>query len=818
MTFLSWHYSEGIKIYLKQYTHFLKYIVHFFSLSLLVKTLFSPWKKMLIENESGFNLSRYFQNLSFNLISRGIGAVVRTLLLITGIIFLTLVFMAGLIDLLLLLILPFLSIGFYIKRKNSPQIIIKNLVKQIKDDPNNLNKILFSSKPGSFVVRHIGTDISDLINSINVSGDQTVSLNPNNFEELTSWYLASNPLSDEIFRKKGISKDDIVFCSRWWDQNEKRRSSTDDQSDKFGRPGIGLELIFGYTPILNKYCTDLSAQTSFSHHLIGREEIVSRIERTLSAKKSVFLTGLPGVGKKTVIFEFAKKASLGDLGKEMSYRRVLELDYQSILATSGDLNVKKTRLSQVLDEASYAGNIILVIKDLHRITNFDVEGYDFTDIFNEHLEKGKLSIITIISSFEYERFVSKDPRLAKYFETLEVTQPTKEFAMEILMTSASEAEIKYNLLITAPALKQILDGSDRYITETPFPEKTLDLLDAVIIYRKTRGGPVVLDDVNQILSEKTGISFARLTDKEKEKLSNLEQIIHEKMINQERAISLIAKSLRSRTVGVKNDNRPIGSFLFLGPTGVGKTQTAKALANVYFGNENNLIRFDMAEFIGNEGISRLIGSVYKNYPGELTTAIKNHPASLILFDEIEKSPPEIFNLFLTLLDEGYITDAFGKKINCKNIFVIATSNAAGEYIRERVTNSDDKEDLQNGVIEYVQKNRIFSPEFLNRFDGVVVYEPLKPEDLIKVADLLLKDLQKGLLQKNVYLQYGQDVSEKIAKEGYEPSFGARPMRRIIDLEISDLLGKSILNGEIQNGDKILLKAEEGKNIYSWEKI
>jgi len=226
----------------------------------------------------------------------------------------------------------------------------------------------------------------------------------------------------------------------------------------------------------------------------------------------------------------------------------------------------------------------------------------------------------------------------------------------------------------------------------------------------------------------------------------------------------------------------------------------------------------MAEYVGPEGVARLIGSVANNQPGALTTAIKNHPASLLLLDEMEKCPPEIINFFLTLLDEGYIVDATGKKIICRYLFVIATSNAGSEFIRQSVQAGVNGEALQQTVIDHVQKEGIFSPEFLNRFDGVVVYEPLSPENLVKIAHLQLQELVTNLLSKNIYLEFGPDVTQKLATEGYEPAFGARPMRRIIDLTLSDLLGKALLDQQLVDGDHIRLIAGVAKNEYSWQKI
>ena len=281
---------------------------------------------------------------------------------------------------------------------------------------------------------------------------------------------------------------------------------------------------------------------------------------------------------------------------------------------------------------------------------------------------------------------------------------------------------------------------------------------------------------------------------------------------------MIGKALRGRSVGVTKSDRPVGSFLFMGPTGVGKTETAKVLARTYYGSEDQILRFDMAEYAGAEGLERLIGSVSKNIPGALTTAIKNRPASLLLLDEIEKASEEIYNLFLALLDEGMITDAFGRKVNARHIFVIATSNAGAEFVRQQISKGVRGDDLQRGVVNYVLEKGVFTPEFLNRFDGVIVYEPLESEDLIKVATLMLNDLAKNLKKKEINLVVSQEAAAKLAKDGYDPAFGARPMRRIIDLYLGDIIGRSMLSGEIVAGDSIKIIPGAKEKEYSWEKI
>lgn len=768
----------------------------------------------MVEHKPGFDIQHMIQVWSFNLISRGIGAIVRVSLIIVCLVLLLVAFFGGAAGLLFWFFIPLLSYTLYKKYIKQPRYIVSSILEKLETSQNNPIEAIFSNEAGSFVLKHLELDKKELEENANLNGLSFTNAPITTYSDLLTYLFDHDVWEVDFFHKHGLTNEDVKNTASWWDKRAMEESQFGD--NPLGRPSLARELTFGFTPSLDKYTHDLSITQSFSHHLIGRQQIVNRIERELLSGQNVFLTGDPGVGRKTVILEFAHKAATGMLRANMSFKRILEFDYNELLAESVDLNQKKTELNQILTEASYAGNVILMIRDLHRLVNQEVEGVDFTDVFENILEKRNLRIIAVSSNIDYERYLAPNIRIRKFFERVQVVEPSKAEALKILEEVADQWEARMNLTISYKALKQILETSDQYITETPFPEKVIEILDAVVTFVNQNGKAAIdVSDVNAVLAEKTGISFASLSDTEKGNLQNLEDLIHKRLVNQNAAVSLIAKILRSKTVGVIKENRPIGSFLFLGPTGVGKTETAKVLARVYYGREEEIIRFDMAEFVGIEGIERLTGSSSRNMPGVLTTSLKNKPASLLLLDEIEKASPPVFNLFLTLLDEGYITDAFGKKINCKNVFVIGTSNAGAEYIRQLVQGEEPKEEMQSKVIDHILKEGIFSPEFINRFDGVVVYEPLSSEHLHDIASIMLNDLKNNLESKNIHLSVNISAVYKLANDGYDPAFGARPMRRIVNLEIGDMLGRAILSGQINEGDTIELS---GDNEFTWTKV
>ena len=814
-----WHYTKGLELYINRWLSFFDWINHNFSLTLLVKTLFAPWKRLVVvERGPGFDLKRFFENLTFNFISRGIGAVVRFTLFWVGIILILLTSFGGIVGLILWVTLPPLGLGHWSRYNRRLTRFIERLMFKLKASGKPPLEVFFDNEAGEFVLAHTGLALSELQKAAKIEKVNLTKISAKSYEEVVSLLVKSKVWTKEFFRKKGVTGGDLVLAASWWDK--KRTAEAQMEGSGLGRPGIGLELLFGYTPTLNQFSIDLSTPLAYSHRLIGREAVVKRMDRVLTGGASVVLIGPPGVGKKTVVLEFAHRAAQGLLGSKMAFRRVLEFDYNFLLSEATDLNLKKAKLAQVFAEAASAGNIIIMLRDIQRLTHPDVEGYDFTDVFEEYLEKRELKIIAVATPTDYERFIAPNMRLRKFLEKVEVMPPTKSEAMEILVDAAQRWEGMRGLVITVPALRKILEESDRYITETPFPEKAIELLDALVMYREQAGGggAVTVEDAKAVLAEKTGISFARLTKQEKKVLVKLEEVIHERLVDQDSAVDLVAKALRARVVGVVEEKRPLGSFLFMGPTGVGKTETAKVLARVYYGSEEEILRFDMAEYSGREGFERLVGSVEKNLPGALTSAIKNRPASLLLLDEIEKATPEIYNLFLTLLDEGSMTDAFGKKIICRHLFVIGTSNAGAEYIRQLISKGIRGDQLQKLAVEHVLQKRIFSPEFLNRFDGVVVYEPLKTTDLAKIARLLLTEMAENLKKRGIYLQVTQEAAQKLSEDGYKPEFGARPMRRIIDLILGDMIGKAVLTGEIKEGDRIKIVPGKAKEEYHWEKV
>lgn len=819
MKFFAWRFIVGPRWYWKRVWFNLKKIFHFFSLGTLLGTLLSPWKRLTAkDNTVGFDIAKFFENLSFDLISRVIGLVVRLTLIFSCLLIASIYILIVIPFFIIWLIIPFMGWGYYERDQKRSSKVLKKLEDNIRSNPKIAGRIIFESEIGKFIRNRLEKNIDNVLMLSDLETSEFGDFDGDSMESIMKWFLSKNREIVAELQKSDMSENELILAAKWWDRRQTAWMLNEDERWNLGRPGIGLDLLFGYTPNLDKYSENLSLKQNFASHLIGRDAIVKRMGQVIDSGKNVLLVGDPGVGKKTVVYAFADMAITGKLGGKLTYKKLLSFDYQVAMSASADKDAKKKIIMDLMREAESAGNIILVIKDLFKITNSSFEGNDFEGVLSSVLDNGRLNIIAMSDTVEYERFLATDQRILKNFETIEITPPNKDEAMMILLQAIDRIELKSKKRFSVQAVQQILDGSDRYITEIPFPEKVLELMDQVLVTETNSENRIVKDDVNKVLSEKTGVSIGRLTESEKEKLVKLEEIINKDLIGQKTAVRLISQSLRSRVAAVKNDNKPIGSFLFMGPTGVGKTQTAKVLADVYFGSKDEILRFDMAEYVGNEGLERLIGSIAMNQPGIMTSQIKNKPAGLLLLDEIEKAPPEIYNLFLTMLDEGYINDAQGNKVVCQHLFIVATSNAGAEFIRNSVSKGVSGEELQKDVLEYVQKEKIFSPEFLNRFDGVVVFEPIEGENLVKVVELMLNDFGKNLFKKNIEMVFDEKVAKKIATEGFNIEFGARPIKRVIDLVLGDMIGKAILEGKILPGNKIRILARENKNEYFWEKI
>lgn len=613
-------------------------------------------------------------------------------------------------------------------------------------------------------------------------------------------------------------------------------------------------------------------------------------------KNNPVLIGDPGVGKTAVVEGLASKISAGDVPEILKDKVVYTLDLGSMLAGAKYRGEFEERIKNVLDEVIKSSRIMLFIDELHTIVGAGSSGegaMDASNILKPALARGEVQIIGATTIEEYRKYIEKDAALERRFQPVNVGEPSKEDAIKILQGLKDKYEAHHKVKITDEAIVAAVDLSIRYISDRYLPDKAIDLIDesASKVKLKENTAPKELKELEdklefiskekeeavrcqdfekaakirdeereikenlnnlkenwrsaskysdvvdpeviaQVVGSWTGIPVTRLVKEESEKLLNLEQILHNRVIGQDQAVESIAKSIRRARAGLKDPKRPIGSFLFLGPTGVGKTELSKALAEVQFGDENSIIRIDMSEYMEKHAVSRLVGSppgyIGHDEGGQLTEKVRRKPYSVVLFDEIEKAHPDVFNILLQILDDGRLTDSKGRTVDFKNTIIIMTSNVGAHTISKQKTlgfstNRDNSQEeksryekmKENIMSELKQK---FRPEFLNRIDDMIVFHSLNEEHIGKIVKLMTKDVISRLKDMNITLELSDDAIKLLAKEGFDLDYGARPLKRAIQKKLEDNLSEEILKGTIKSGDTVLVKEKNGEIVFKNEDI
>lgn len=643
-----------------------------------------------------------------------------------------------------------------------------------------------------------------------------------------------NPYLQDILYREGLKKKDVLDLTSW-QLKLKEKEDPLLYRNLIKRGKIGIEWASGYTPFLDKFAVDWTKGLKFAKfpETIGHEEEGSSLERVLSRSEisSALLVGEPGTGRKSIIQKIIKRSFLGEALPEVNHRRFLELSLPTLIAHAQGNEETERILDYIFKEATDAGNVILIIDEIHNYIEGETRPgvVNISGILSSYLHHPSFRVIGITSYTGFRQSIEKNASILALFEKIEVKESTEEETLILLERVALKLENKYRKLIPFSTLKHTITLCSRYMQESSFPEKAIDLLEEAMVYAAQQEKGVLLPkDVDKIVSERTEIPVGDINQREKEILLNMEDLLHQRMINQNEAVRAVSYALRRSRADMDTRKGLIGSFLFLGPTGVGKTEMAKAIAAVYFGNEKKINRIDMSEFQSISDISRLIGSSTEN--GILTSRVREDPFSLVLLDEIEKAHPDILNLFLQVLDEGHVTDGVGRKVSFQNCMVIATSNAGYQLILESIdengnwisgdNNKEDKEkdtagsEVKRKILQSIFKRGIFRPEFVNRFDETVLFKALGRKELREIAGLQLKNMAKNLEEKDITFNITEELKDKIVEISYDPLFGAREMQRAIQNNIGDVLSSAMLRNEIEKGDVIIINA----NDFSIEKV
>ncbi len=572
---------------------------------------------------------------------------------------------------------------------------------------------------------------------------------------------------------------------------------------------LAREWTAGYTVLLDQYSFDVTKAMKYQgfRRIFAHEKEVKTMEAILASpeKNDVLIVGEAGTGRRSMIEFLANDLALGKSLPQLNFKRVVYLDLPKIISETETTEETEKILDQIFSEVVYAGNVILVIDNIHQYVGVETERklgvVEISGILSSYLSLPNFCCIGITTYEGLHKNLEQRPILLESFEKIEVKEISEEETLKILEDRALRLEAKYKVFFTFPAIKGIISLCSKYLPAIPFPEKAIDVIDELVVLASQRKERIVfLQDVERVVERKAKVPIGEIEEAEKRKLLRLEEIIHQRIVGQEEAVKEISEALRRARAEITVRRGPIGSFLFLGPTGVGKTETAKALAEIYFGSEEKMIRLDMSEFQNLSDIPRLLGE-----PGEeglLTTPVRERPFSLLLLDEFEKAHPKILNLFLQVFDEGHLTDGMGRKVNFKNTIIIATSNAGAEIIWEKLKETQKLEIVKEELLSYLIQNKIFTPELLNRFDGVIVFKPLTKKNLLKIAELLLRKIQKQLKEKDIDFVITEALKEKIVELSYDPKFGAREMQRVIQEKVGNVLARAILSGKIRRGMKI----------------
>ncbi|MFA6306360.1 MAG: ATP-dependent Clp protease ATP-binding subunit [Patescibacteria group bacterium] len=566
------------------------------------------------------------------------------------------------------------------------------------------------------------------------------------------------------------------------------------------------------TPILNHFAYDLTLAAKWGRLelCVGREDEVKEIFQILeSGKNGVLLSGPAGVGKKMIIGQIAKAMVEEDVPKMLRDKRLLELDITRLLSGASAAKAEE-RLLVIIDEVARAGNIILYINDIENlmgITAGGEESFELSEVLVSAVGRHNLICLASASQDNYAKYIENKP-LGNIMAKVEVEEPDNNLAIQMLESKIGFYEAKYKVYFTYSSIAKAVELSAKYIYDKYLPAKAVDILEAIAVkVSKTKGlnSLVDVEDVAEIISQKTKIPLTKITEKESEVLLNLEEKIHNRMIGQAEAVNMVAASLRRARTELREQKRPIANFLFLGPTGVGKTELAKTVAEVYFGDEDYMVRLDMSEYQRPESIEKMIGSP-DGILGYLTEAVRKAPFSLILLDELEKAHPEILNLFLQVMDDGRLTDGSGRTIDFTNSIIIATSNIGAVYIQDQIKAGAALEQIKQSLIND-QLNKYLKPELINRFDGVIVFKPLEILEVESIAKLMLNKVRKMLEAKGIGLECDEAGIKKIAALGFDPKFGARPLRRLIQEKIENEIANKVLADGLKRRDTVVIDGE-----------
>ncbi|MBU1557582.1 ATP-dependent Clp protease ATP-binding subunit [Patescibacteria group bacterium] len=716
----------------------------------------------------------------------------------------------------------FRSLYFKEQEKNPISFEVLKIFKKTRKD--NLLKSFLLSESGLSVMSRCGIYKRDIKKFLSEKKEETFteeiifdSQNIFTIRDLAVYLYRNSKEFEDFLFKKSIREKQLIGSAEWIIREIELIKKNEQwwSPRRLERiPSIGVGFTQGVTYTLDKFSSVVSGYEGPTDKIstIKTKNIVNNIETVLSRGRelNVILVGEEGVGKIEALQDFARIITSKNVVPQLEHKKVVLFDSERFVSAMTEKSEFEQTFLNILIESIKAGNIILAID---KFSNFLLSakklGVEVLPLIDSYLASDQLQLIVLNDLDKFHKFLEQDPIIVRRFEKIIMEQPSLEDTMVVLEEVIRDLEYRNPIFFTYLSLEEIIVSADRYFSEGVMPDKAIDIaieLSSILVKKKKY--IVEKEDVFDLVRSKTNIPVGEIKEEERDGLIAMEDMLHKRVIGQNNAIKAMSNAVRRARTGIQNSKRPIGSFLFIGPTGVGKTETAKALAEIFFKNEEAISRIDMSEYQGEDAVDKLIGSFDTGKMGLLSNILREKPYGVLLLDELEKASKGVHDLFLRIIDEGIFTDMNGKKVNARNVILIATSNAGSDLIWEMSQKNILYEDFEKQLVNTIIERGIFKPEFLNRFDAVVTFQSLKSDELKQIAVLMLKKLQKRLKERGIDLVINDVVTDFLMKKGSDPKFGARPMNRAIQDNIEQKVAEMLISGKVEVGSRVEFKEED----------
>jgi ATP-dependent Clp protease ATP-binding subunit ClpC len=609
---------------------------------------------------------------------------------------------------------------------------------------------------------------------------------------------------------------DIIKSTAFWIVDERERMAKlfmwQDDYEFTAPGGIGKGMLGRVTPTLDRNSIDITREVSGGRveKIVGREDEIKRISEILDgAKNDILIVGESGIGKTSIIRGVAYQIMAGTKYKTLKNKRVVSLDVGTLVSSESGLTSIAEKLTTILKEVEGSGDIILFIDEMQNLITGMGEkgGYDSTlfSLMESYIAKQRIRIIGAVSLSNYRKYIEPNDAISRLFHIINIKESSREDTIEILKKTSIRIESQHGILVTYPALISSIELSEKLIGNKVLPDKAIDVIERTATTVKNSTKVLTSKDVTKEISDITSVPVTEIGEDEAEKLLKISEKMKERIIGQDQAIEKIGTALQRARTGMRDEKKPIAAFLFVGLTGVGKTETAKVLLSTFFGTEENLIRLDMSEYQQIDSLNRIIGTPEGYTSGTLTEKVRNKPFSLILIDEIEKAHPNILLAFLQMLDEGRLTDTMGVEADFRNTIIVATSNVGTRSIQKVTQEKGDYKKMQESAMVEIRDK--FTPELLNRFTAIIVFNPLTTENLRKITKIMLERVKATASEKGIDISFKPELIEELIRRGYSPEWGARPLSRVIEDSVESYIALKILKKEVNPGDRLMLGTE-----------